>query len=104
MNPKQFDLLGPDSVARSQLEPQAIPHLLLDQLPIGIFHKDIDGRYVFVNTWFCRLKEAPAEEFLGKTADEVAAAKPKGPRGNSRQFREIKMFNDGANHHKLIIQ
>jgi hypothetical protein len=35
-------------------ESQALPCLLLDQLPIGVFHKDKEGRFIFVNSWFCQ--------------------------------------------------
>jgi signal transduction histidine kinase len=38
-----------------------------------VFRKDKAGRYVFVNSWFCRLKGAGAEAFLGRTPGEVSA-------------------------------
>ena len=64
-----------DPSERSPQESQSLPYLLLDQLPIGVFHKDKEGRYVFVNSWFCRLKKATLDEFVGKTAEEFAAGK-----------------------------
>jgi len=56
-------------------ESQALNHSLLEQLPLGIFRKDREGRFVLVNSEFCRIKGMKAEEFLGKTPVEIAAAK-----------------------------
>ena len=53
-------------------ESQALYHSLVEQLPAGVFRKDKEGRYVFVNPWFCRLKGVKAELFLGKKPEEVA--------------------------------
>jgi PAS domain S-box-containing protein len=79
--------------------------LLLDQLPIGIFQKDKEGRYVFVNSWFCRLRRATLDEFVGKTPDEVAVYrwKPKAP-DTPDKLREITVFHEGANHHARIME
>ena len=98
-------LLERDSSEPSPRESQALPYLLLDQLPIGVFHKDKDGRYVFVNAWLCRLKEATLDKFIGKTADEFAAAKWKPEDAeHPERLREIKVLNEGAKHHKLIME
>jgi PAS domain S-box-containing protein len=98
-------LLESDPSEPSPRESQALPYLLLDQLPIGVFQKDREGRYVFVNSWLCRLKEATLDEFIGKTADEFAAGKWK-PEEAERpeRLREIQVLNEGANHHKLIME
>jgi PAS domain S-box-containing protein len=81
-------------------------YLLIDQLPIGVFQKDMDGRFIFVNSWFCHLKEATAEDYLGKTAQEVAAAKWKKPEDaeNPESRREVKLAIEGTNHHELIMR
>lgn len=47
---------------------------IVEQLPIGIFRKDTAGRFVFINSWFCQLKATAADQILGKTATEIAAA------------------------------
>ncbi len=54
------------------LESQALYHSLVEQLPAGIFRKDRAGRYVFVNSWFCRLARLNAGQLLGKTPRELA--------------------------------
>ena len=98
-------LKGSDPAEQSPPGQPALPYLLLDQLPIGVFHKDTEGRYIFVNSWFCRLKESTPEEFVGKTADEVAASKwtPENAE-QPEKLRRIKLIHEGANHHKLIMQ
>lgn len=52
-------------------ESQALYHSLVEHLPVGVFRKDREGRFVFVNSWFCRLKGVDATEFLNKTPREV---------------------------------
>jgi PAS domain S-box-containing protein len=98
-------LLESDFPEPSARESQTLPYLLLDQLPIGIFQKDREGRYIFVNSWFCRLKKATLDEFVGKTAEEFAAGKwpPEAPE-TPEKLREIKFFSEAANHHKLIME
>ena len=63
-------------------ESQALYHSFVDQLPAAVFRKDREGRYVMVNPRFCQLKGIKAEEFLGKTAMEVATLQ------TSRQGKE----------------
>ncbi len=98
-------LLERDPSEPSPRKSQALPYLLLDQLPIGVFQKDCEGRFIFVNSWFCRLRRTTPEEFVGKTADEVAAGKwtPKDAE-HPGKLGEIELLNEGANHHKLIMQ
>jgi PAS domain S-box-containing protein len=38
---------------------------LLDKLPVGIMQTGLDGRYVFVNAYFCQLTGRSAEELVG---------------------------------------
>ena len=47
-------------------ESQALYHLLVDQMPAGVFRKDANGRFIFVNSLFCQLKEMPPNSFWGK--------------------------------------
>jgi len=60
-------------------ESQLLYRSFVEQLPMPVFRKDRTGRYVMVNPVFCRIKGLPAEEFLGKTATEVAARQVAGP-------------------------
>jgi PAS domain S-box-containing protein len=52
---------------------EALYHSLVDQMPAGVFLKNTEGRYVFVNSLFCRLQDMGAEDFLGKLPGEIAA-------------------------------
>jgi PAS domain S-box-containing protein len=82
-------------------ESQAFYHSLVEQLPAGVFLKDLEGRYAFVSPWFCRLKGLKKEEFLGKTPQEVAtreAAK------QDATEQAIKYAAEGADHHVRIMQ
>jgi PAS domain S-box-containing protein len=75
---------------------QALYHSLVEQLPTGIFRKDAAGRYVLVNSWFCKLRGKKPEEILGKTARELASAEA--------DAHEIQSLNEGANHHEEITR
>jgi PAS domain S-box-containing protein len=93
----RFAVMESDASEKCPGGPQSLPYLLLDQLPIGVFHKDAEGRFVFVNAWFCRLKDSSREDFIGKTADEVAAQWPE-------KAGKIRPFIEGAKHHDLIME
>ena len=41
-------------------------------MPAGVFRKDAEGRFVFVNSWYCRIKGMTPEQILGKTPQELA--------------------------------
>ena len=43
---------------------------LVESLPQGIFRKDRDGRFTFVNFQFCKSLDLAPEEILGKTDDD----------------------------------
>jgi len=86
-------------------ESQTLCQLLLDQLPVGVFHKDREGRYVFVNSWLCRLHGATADQYLGKTAGEVAASRREAEDAEHPETLRITEFLHGsANHHELIMR
>ena len=72
-------------------ESQALYHSLVEQMPAGIFRKDTKGRYVFVNSTFCRLKEMSPDQFLGKTALEI-------------ELKDVALATKGAGHHATIMQ
>jgi len=72
-------------------ESQALYHSLVEQMPAGIFRKDAKGRYVFVNSTFCRLKEMSPNQFLGKTILEVG-------------LKDVALATKAASHHATIMQ
>ncbi len=94
-----------ETVEAALHESQALYHSLVDQLPAGVFRKDFEGRYVFVNSWFCRLRNLKAEQMLGKTPQELATYELQSRAVEiSGETPEIKLALQGANHHALIMQ
>jgi PAS domain S-box-containing protein len=81
---------------RERLESQALYHSLVEQLPVGIFRKDADGRYVLVNSWFCKLRGKRPDDIVGKTAAELSA--------NEAKQHEAQLLNLGADHHHEIMR
>jgi PAS domain S-box-containing protein len=73
---------------------------LVDQVPAGIFRKDKDGRYVFVNSSFCRIKGVKPEHFLGKLPTEVIM--PGELPAHLPSHSELQTL--GARHHAEIMQ
>ena len=45
---------------------------LIDNAPIPIFYKSIDGKYIIVNTMYADLLGFTKEQMLGKTVFEIA--------------------------------
>jgi two-component system sensor kinase FixL len=82
------------------LKSQALYHSLVTQLPIGIFRKDEQGRFVLVNPGFCRHKGIKAEEFLGRTPAEVGIT---AARGGTQELTN-KYADEGEKHHWQIMQ
>ena len=82
-------------------ESQALYYSLVADLPVGIFRKDRQGRFVLVNPAFCRLKGMNEEEFLGKTVGEIKAAA-----ASKQDASELmtKYADQSEDHHRLIMQ
>jgi two-component system, cell cycle sensor histidine kinase and response regulator CckA len=81
---------------------ESLYHSLVDQMPAGVFRKDAEGRYVFVNSWFCRIKGATPDQLLGKTVKELAASELTGQ--SAKHPEEIQFMILGASHHELIMK
>jgi PAS domain S-box-containing protein len=85
-------------------EHQALYHSLVESMPAGIFRKDADGRYVYVNPWFCQIAGMKPEDYLGKTALQVAMKiRERGPRRTDISTG-ASIFNQGEGHHEKIMQ
>jgi PAS domain S-box-containing protein len=88
-------------------ESQSLYHSLVDQMPAGVFRKDAEGRYVFVNSLFCQLKGMKTEEILGKTPGELAIyeeSKTELGRPSEIANRQRTLAIQGADHHELIMR
>jgi signal transduction histidine kinase len=104
MNTDGTTLLDGTRAKQSQQETEAL-YLLMDQLPVGIFHKNMEGRHLFMNKWLCRLKAARGREFPGKTSDEFAAGECK-PKYSTcpESMRDISTSTDSTDLYKLVIE
>ncbi len=80
---------------------QALYHSLVDQLPAGVFRKDAEGRFVFVNSWYCRIKGMTPEQILGKTSRELAASEFA---NHPEAAKEIQLAIQGAINHQWIME
>jgi PAS domain S-box-containing protein len=78
-----------------------MPPWLLDQLPIGLAYRDKEGRYVFVNSSFSRLLRSSPAEFIGKTAEEVVAARV--PQASGK-LKQVEATRRNATQHALIME
>lgn len=87
---------------RKLAESEANYSSLVNQMPAGIFRKDKEGRYVFVNSWFCRFKDARPEDYLGKLPHEVAGRNAPA-RGETDSETAI-LAMTGILHHDQILQ
>jgi PAS domain S-box-containing protein len=94
------DITERQRAAEALRESEANYYSLVDQMPAGIFRKDNEGRYVFVNSWFCRFRGVRPEDYLGKLPQEVAAASA-GMSGGMDLHRLMKL---GEQHHREIMQ
>ncbi|MGH7140874.1 MAG: PAS domain-containing protein, partial [Pirellulales bacterium] len=46
---------------------EALYHSLVENLPMNVFRKDLDGRFTFANRLFCEALNASYEQIIGKT-------------------------------------
>jgi len=46
---------------------EALYHSLVEQLPMSLIRKDLDGRFTFVNPQFCQFAGRSSEEMIGRT-------------------------------------
>jgi PAS domain S-box-containing protein len=72
-------------------ESQSLYHSLVNQMPAGVFRKDASGRYVLVNSVFCRLKGITPDQYLGKTNSEI-------------ETPDVALAARGIGHHATIMQ
>jgi PAS domain S-box-containing protein len=80
-------------------ESQALYRSLVEQLPTGVFRKNRDGRYAFVNARFTEIVGLPAGEIIGKMPRDL---KPRtlAPEAARSDFQ---FGTQGMAHHELIM-
>jgi len=94
-----------DERSKELANSQALYQSLVDQMPAGVFRKDMEGRFVFVNSWYCELKGVKMDWFLGKTPLEVATLEAAMP-GTKHPvlMSDTEIANQGENDRVLILQ
>ena len=103
---KQTHCILQDVTERKQAEEelresQSLYHSFIEQLPIAVFRKDREGRYVLVNSQFCRLKELKQEDLIGRKPSEVAASEIA---NQGEQGQATKYADSDEDMHELILQ
>lgn len=85
------DVTERKQAAEALRESQAMYSSLVEQMPAGVFRKNAEGRYVFVSSYFCRLRNTTPDKFLGKLPRELPAA-------------EERFFDQAVSHHAEIMR
>jgi PAS domain S-box-containing protein len=87
-------------------ESQTLYHSFIEHLPAGVFRKNREGRYVFVNSLFCRLKGMEMDEVLGKTPHELAAfaSSAKSTRPSIMMAEQSILADEAVEHHEMILR
>jgi PAS domain S-box-containing protein len=90
---------------RELAESQSLYYSLVDQMPAGVFRKDAEGRFVFVNASYCKIKCLKPDQILGKTPRELAASEFANPNTKHPEAaKEIELAIQGANNHEWIMK
>jgi PAS domain S-box-containing protein len=82
-------------------ESQTLYYSFIEQLPNAVFRKDREGRYVLVNSQFCKLKGLKKEDFIGRKPNEVAENEIA---VQGEQSHATKYANSGEDAHELIMR
>jgi PAS domain S-box-containing protein len=67
------DITESKRAEKALLESQTLYHTFIEQLPVAVFRKDTEGRYILVNSQYCKLKGLNKVDILGKKPSDVAA-------------------------------
>ena len=80
---------------------EAIYHSLVENVPVSLFRKDVEGRFTFGNLPFCRELGITAEELVGKTDHDFFPTElAEKYRANDRQVMNAgEVFEDVEAHH-----
>jgi PAS domain S-box-containing protein len=95
------DITKRKEVEEAFRESESLYHSFIEQLPNAVFRKDVENRYVLVNSEFCKLKGLKKEDFIGKKPIEVAASQivKKEVQGHAAEYANL-----GEDIHKMILQ
>lgn len=97
-----LDITAHKNAENALRESQALYQSFVENMPAGVFRKNQEGRFIFVNSMFCRLKGLKMEEVLGKTAGEVY--NPNGAGSDDLITRQYQYAVKGDEHHAAILR
>lgn len=85
-------------------ESQKLYHSFVEHIPGAVFRKDLEGRYIFVNSVFCKMKSMSSDEILGKLPKELYDYEEKNvvPKIAPGDFAQRTLV-EGADHHSEIV-
>jgi len=85
---------------------QALYHSFVEHMPAGVFRKNSEGRYIFVNSVFCQLKGLKADEILGKTPHELSEYESaiEASRPSEKRIRQHTLEIQADQHHESIMR
>jgi len=87
-------------------ETKALYVSLVENMHAGVFRKNLEGRFDFVNSRFCALKGLKEEEILGKNPIELSQYETSKERSGLYEVtpRQRTMANQGMEHHEWIVK
>lgn len=87
-------------------ETELLYNSFVEHISAGVFRKNSEGRYNFVNSYYCQLKELNAEEIIGKTPLEIVSYKSTHQAQNTldKIIAENALEDEGAAHHESIMR
>ncbi len=85
---------------------EALYHSFVEHMPAGVFRKDNEGRFIFVNSIFCDLKGLSANDILGKTRNELASYinEVQQNKPNKIKYLQSPFSFDNETDHELIMK
>ncbi|MBN1821276.1 MAG: PAS domain S-box protein [Prolixibacteraceae bacterium] len=95
------DITDRKHAEKTIIESRSLYLSFIEQLPNPVFRKDKEGRYILVNSEFCKLKNLKEEDIIGRKPMEIERLFNS---GQKRQDLADKYATLGEDIHKLILK
>lgn len=97
-----LDISEQKRIEDALLESQVSYCSLVENMPAGVFRKDRDGRYIFVNSFYCQLKGLKENEIIGKTPEQIYELQASG--SPEMLLLQHTYAVTGEGHHEMIMR